>query len=241
MRAVILAGGKGTRLHPYTLVLPKPLMPIGDVSILEVVLLQLASRGCTHVTLAVGYLSDLIRAVVGDGRRYGLTIEYSVESEPLGTAGPIGLVTGLDGTFLVMNGDILTDIDYGALAARNRAEGALCTVAVFQKNVKIDLGVLDINGDIVVGYTEKPTLSYSVSSGIYAFDARALKYIPPNRPFDLPDLVRTIIAANEKVVAYRFGGAWLDLGSPDDYTRATELFLANRELFIPDDRKPAPR
>jgi NDP-sugar pyrophosphorylase family protein len=241
MRAVILAGGKGTRLHPYTLVLPKPLMPIGDLAILEIVLLQLASRGFTRVTMAVGYLAELIRAVVGDGRRYGLAIDYSHEAEPLGTAGPIGLIPDLSGTFLVMNGDILSDIDAADLVARHRAAGAACTMAVFRKDVKIDLGVLDIDGERVVGYTEKPTLSYSVSSGIYAFDARALAHLPRGRRFDLPDLVRALIAASEPVAAYRFDGTWLDMGTPVDYARATELFLSRREQFLPGGRKPAGR
>ncbi len=241
MRAVILAGGKGTRLHPYTLVLPKPLMPIGDLAILEIVLLQLAARGFARVTLAVGYLAELIRAVVGDGKRYGLAIDYSMEREPLGTAGPVALVGDLAGAFLVMNGDILTDIDYATLLARHRDAGAACTMAVFKKDVKIDLGVLEIAGDSVVGYTEKPTLSYSVSSGIYAFDARALAHVPRGKTFDLPDLVRALVAAKEKVVAYRFDGAWLDMGTPDDYSRATDLFLADRERFLPGGRKPEGR
>jgi len=243
MRAVILAGGKGTRLHPYTLVLPKPLMPVGDLSILEIVLLQLAGRGFRRVTLAVGHLAELIKAVIGDGARYGLSIDYSAEHKPLGTAGPIGLVEGLerDGTFLVMNGDLLTDIDFGALVASHRASGAACTMAVFRKTVKIDLGVLDIAGDRVVGYSEKPTLAYSVSSGIYAFDARALAHLPRDERFDLPDLVRALIGAKEPVHAFAFDGTWLDMGTPQDYALATERFQNERDRFLPGGLKPKER
>jgi NDP-sugar pyrophosphorylase family protein len=241
MRAVILAGGKGTRLHPHTLILPKPLMPVGDLAILEIVLLQLAARGFRRATLAVGHLSELIRAVIGDGRRYGLDVDYSREPEPLGTAGPLGLVEGLDGTFLVMNGDILTDIDYAALVERHRKGGAACTMAVYKKDVRIDLGVLEVKNDHVVGYTEKPTLSYSVSSGIYAFSAGALAFLPRGKRFDLPDLVRALIAGKEKVLAHPFDGTWLDMGTPADYALATELFTGDRERFLPGGRRPAER
>lgn len=243
MRAVILAGGRGTRLHPYTLVLPKPLMPVGDLSILEIVLLQLAARGFLRATLAVGHLADLIRAVIGDGARYGLAVDYSVEQAPLGTAGPVGLVEGLDrdGTFVVMNGDLLTDLDFGALVESHRASKAACTMAVYRKDVKIDLGVLELSGDDVAGYSEKPTLSYAVSSGIYAFDARALAHLPRGRRFDLPDLVRALIAAGERVRAHRFDGTWLDMGTPDDYALATERFQQERERFLPGGLKPKER
>lgn len=241
MRAVILAGGRGTRLHPYTLVLPKPLMPIGDLAILEVVLLQLAAHGVTRATLAVGHLQDLIRAVIGDGHRYGLSVDYSTEPQPLGTAGPIGMIDDLDDTFLTMNGDLLTDLDYSALIARHKESAAACTLAVFRKDVRIDLGVLQTDGDAVVGYDEKPTLSYSVSSGIYAFDPRALAFITKGKRFDLPDLVRSLVAAREKVLAFRFDGTWLDMGTPEDYALATERFLAERDRFLPGGRLPEKR
>lgn len=234
MRAVVLAGGKGTRLAPYTTVLPKPLMPIGDVPILEVVLRQLAGHGFTEVTLAVGYLAELLMAYCGDGARYGVKLGYSREPAPLGTAGPIALVDNLSETFLVMNGDLLTTIDYSQMLKAHRDGGAIATVATFDKAVKIDLGVLKLDGaDRVVDYIEKPTMHYSVSMGIYLFEPRVLASIPRGARLDLPDLVKKLMAGGERVQAYRHHGYWLDIGRHDDYQEAVREFEAHRNEFLP--------
>lgn len=225
MRAVILAGGHGRRLRPYTTVLPKPLMPVGDQTILEIVVRQLQKSGFRHLTFAVGYLAGLIQAYFGDGERFGVAIDYSMEDEPLGTAGPIGLVESLDDSFLVMNGDILTTLDYAALMQNHRDTGAMVTVAVFQKAVPISLGVLELDEtDCVTGYTEKPTLHYPVSTGIYCFRPDVLRYIERGVRLDLPDLIRALVAAKETVKAFRFDGHWLDIGRPEDYEIALEEF-----------------
>ena len=234
MRAVVLAGGKGTRLAPYTAVLPKPLMPIGDMPILEVVLRQLKAAGIEQVTMSVGHLAHLLRAFFDDGNRLGLRIDYALEREPLGTAGPLTLVDGLDETFLLMNGDVLTDLDYRKLIAAHRASQGVATIATFVRNVKIDFGVLrtDVDGRLT-GYDEKPTLQYCVSMGIYVLEPIILKYVRKGLRLDFPDLIKALIRDGEKVVSYPFDGYWLDMGRPDDYERAVLEFEARKADFLP--------
>src|SRR3990172_5297744 len=205
MKAIILAGGKGTRLAPYTTIFPKPLMPIGDMPILEIVLRQLAHYGFDDISLAVGYLSELLMAYCGDGSKFGLKIGYSHEEQPLGTAGPIALVPNLEDTFLVMNGDLLTTIDYGVMLKYHRERGALATVACYQRDVKIDLGVIQVDEDNwVVNYIEKPTYHYSVSMGIYLFEPEILNYIPKGQRLDLPELVLKLMRDGKKVNVFNF-------------------------------------
>jgi len=234
MQAVILAGGQGRRLHPYTAVLPKPLMPIGDVPILEVVVRQLKGAGFVDITMAVGYLAELLMAYFGDGHKLGVRIGYSREEEPLGTAGPLGLIRRPGEPFLVMNGDLLTTLDYGALWTRHRERGAIATLATFRRDVKIDLGVIECDGEgLVTGYIEKPTFHYSVSTGIYIFEPAVLDHIPIGVRLDLPDLVRKLLAAGEKVATYPFEGIWLDIGRWEDYERAAQEFEQHRAEFVP--------
>jgi NDP-sugar pyrophosphorylase family protein len=234
MQAVILAGGEGTRLRPYTTVLPKPLMPIGDMPILEIVLRQLARGGITRVTLAVSYLAELIEAFCGDGARFGLDIRYSRETQALSTAGPLRLVPGLDDTFLVMNGDILTTLDYAALIRHHRANGAAATLAMHRRSVKVDYGVVETGADgTLERYIEKPEYHYTVSMGINVLEPRALAHIPPGEPFGMPDLLLRLKAAGEKVIAYEAPCLWLDIGRVDDYERAFEVFQSRRAEFLP--------
>lgn len=231
-RAVILAGGKGTRLAPLTTVIPKPLVPLGDASILEVVLRQLRACGITHVTLAVGHLSHLIKAVLGDGTRFGLDLTYTVEEAPLGTAGPLTLVPTLTQTFLVMNGDLLTDIDIKAMARFHEDVHAVATVGLFSKKVRIDLGVLDVSerGE-VLRYTEKPELAYDVSMGIYLFEPVVLQYVPSGRSFDLPSVITALVEDGQPVFGFHHQGCWLDLGTPQDYDAAVATFTADPTRF----------
>ena len=236
MRAIILAGGKGTRLAPYTTILPKPLMPVGDMPILEIVIRQLQQHGFNDLTLAVGYLAELLMAYCGDGSKFGVKLDYSREEQPLGTAGPIALVPNLNQTFLVMNGDLLTTIDYSAMLKYHRERGALATVACYQRDVKIDLGVIETDaGGWVSNYIEKPTYHYSVSMGIYIFEPAILEYIKPNQHLDLPELVLALMKGGQRVNTYHFDGYWLDIGRHDDYERAIEEFAAHRQEFISDD------
>jgi NDP-sugar pyrophosphorylase family protein len=231
---VILAGGRGTRLAPYTTVLPKPLMPITDVPILEIVIRQLQAVGICNITLAVGYLASLLEAYFGDGSRWGVRIAYSYETKPCGTAGPLALVPKLTETFLVMNGDILATIDFDAMLRFHRRHGAMVTVGTFAKDVKIDLGIVETGpGHRIKGYIEKPTLNYDVSAGVYVMEPDVLQHIPHGKPFDLPDLVKTLIRLKRPVVGYPLTGHWLDIGRPEDYAQAVRLFEQDAAAFLP--------
>ena len=236
MKAVILAGGKGTRLSPYTKVLPKPLMPIGDMPILEVILRQIKLAGICDVVLTVGHLSELLRTFFQDGSRLGLNITYNYEDSPLGTAGPIAFVQNLDETFLVMNGDVLSTVRLSELIQFHKSQNATATIATHHRRVKVDLGVIQWDGDDrVTGYIEKPTYDYSVSMGIYVFEPKVLDYIPKGEYYDFPDLVKKLIGVGEKVVGYRFDGYWQDLGRPDDYESAAQDFDQMRSQFLPSE------
>jgi NDP-sugar pyrophosphorylase family protein len=236
MRAVVLAGGKGTRLEPYTTILPKPLMPIGEMPILEVLLRQMKRAGINHVVLTVGHLASLLQAYFGDGAQWDLDITYSHEEKPLGTAGPIALVQGLDKTFLVTNGDVLTTLDMKKLIAFHKQKGGIATIAAHRRQVKIDLGVIQWDGDDrVSGYIEKPTTDYTVSMGIYVFEPRILDYIPVGQYLDFPDLILKLIASGERVSGYIFDGYWMDLGRPDDYIQANQEFITMKTQFLPED------
>lgn len=233
MRVIILAGGKGKRLEPYTTVLPKPLMPIDDMPILEVMIRQLKYYGFTNITLAVGHLGGLIRAYCGDGKKFGVQLDYSQEDEPLGTAGPISLVKGLTESFLVMNGDILTDMDYNAIVRYHKKSKAIATLGLFKKNITIDLGVIKADDDGVIDdYVEKPTIHYEISTGIYVFESSIKRYIPKGKRLDLPELIILLTRNGEKVVGYRFDGFWLDIGRVDDYCEATKLFRNEKSRFL---------
>lgn len=236
MHAVILAGGKGTRLRPYTTVFPKPLMPVGDLPILEVVIRQLRGAGCTGVTLAVGHLAELLIAFFGDGARWGLPIGYVREDRPLGTVGALALLPPFAEPFLLMNGDILTTLDYAALLAHHRQAGGIATIAMHERVVRVDLGVIEHDAaGRVSGYVEKPALPYHVSMGVYAFDPRVRDYIAPGERLDFPDLVLRLLAAGERVMSYPYDGYWLDIGRPDDYEQAVAEFAERRRMFLPDE------
>lgn len=233
MRAIILAGGKGTRLAPYTSVFPKPLVPIGDMPILQVIIHQLRHYGFTHITLTVGHLATLLQAFFRDGGQYGVRIDYVIEDEPLGTAGPLVFVPDLKEAFLVMNGDVLTTLNYTELVQYHKRMGAMATVAMHRRQVKIDLGVIQLDGDNrVKGYIEKPLYDYNVSMGIYVFAPRVLSYIPSGEYFDFPDLVQRLLESGETILGYPYEGYWLDIGRPDDYEQAVQDFEKMRSRFL---------
>ncbi len=236
MKAVVLAGGKGARLAPYTQILPKPLMPIGDMPILEILLRQMKRAQVDEVVLAVGHLSHLMEAFFQDGERLGMKICYSYEEHPLGTAGPLSLVEGLDEPFLVANGDVLTTLDLRSLVDFHHSNGSIATIAAHARKVKIDLGVIQSNGsNQVTNYIEKPTYDFNVSMGIYIFEPRVLPYIPYNQYLDFPDLILKLIQAGEKVASYPFDGYWQDLGRPDDYEQAIQEFEKMKPLILGEE------
>jgi NDP-mannose synthase len=233
MQAVILAGGKGTRLKPYTVVFPKPLMPIGDYPILEVIVRQLKKSGFQQVILTLGHLQDMFRLFFGDGSKWGLDIRYSLEEKPLGTAGPLKLIAGLEEAFLMMNGDILTDLDFAELMAFHRDHGHAATIVTHRREVKIDYGTLHYNADgFLEDYVEKPTLGYNVSMGIYVLSRSVIDLIPDNEPFDFPQLMTALLHKNYKVVCKPYNGYWLDIGRPDDYEMAIESFEKMKDRLL---------
>lgn len=231
--AVVLAGGEGRRLRPYTTVLPKPLLPVGDHSILEIILRQLANCGFEEAVLAVGYLAELIEAFAGDGSRFGIKVRYVRESGKLGTAAPIAHIDGLPDPVLVMNGDVLTDLDYSAMLEHHEGSGAKATIAVMRRTLNIEFGVVETDeGGTLIDFVEKPSLSHLISTGINVLSADAISMIPREGQFDLPDLIHSLRRAGELVSAYEMGGTWLDIGRPTDYETALTEFEANPHRYL---------
>ncbi|TET34700.1 MAG: nucleotidyltransferase family protein [Anaerolineales bacterium] len=233
MKAIVLAGGKGTRMLPYTNILPKPLLPIDGMPILEVLIRQMKRYGISEVILTVGHMAYLLESYFKDGSHYGVNISYSHEDEPLGTAGPLSLIDGLDETFMVMNGDVLTTLEFGNLIKYHRDRGGIATIATYRRQVNIDLGVVHVNdGDEIKNYTEKPSMNFNVSMGIYVFEPTVLAYIPKGEYLDFPDLVLKLINAGERVISYAFEGYWQDLGNQKEYIEASEEFNLLREEIL---------
>lgn len=235
MKAVVLAGGLGTRLTPYTTTLPKPLMPIGDKPILEIVIRQLKYHGFDHVILAVNHMAELLISYFGDGGQLGVNIEYSREAYPLGTAGPLKLIPESSDIFLAMNGDILTDLNYSDMLASHRASKAIATMGVCPRTVETDLGVVEFDDDKrLTDYIEKPTHKHWVSMGIYIFEPRTLEFIPKEQRFDLPDLMNLLISAGETVNCFPHEGYWQDIGRIEDYQNAqTDFDRLSGDLLPP--------
>jgi len=237
MRAVILAGGLGTRLRPYTTIIPKPLVPVGDRPILEHIMGRLARCGVRKIDLCVSHLGELIQMYFSQEGMVPREVElaWHWEDEPQGTAGALRTVPGLDETFIVMNGDILTSLDYTELVRFHREEGAALTIATHAKSVPVDLGVIESDGGRVVGYREKPTLHYDVSMGIYVYEPRALEHLRPSGPCQFPELVVRMLEAGEHVAAYQSDAEWYDIGTIEEYERA----MADTKLFAYDERPGA--
>ena len=234
MRAAILAGGRGTRLAPYTTVLPKPLVPVGERPILELILHQLWTAGFNRVDLCVGHLGELIRAYLTDSGTVptGMELNYHVEDAPLGTAGAIRNLEEPSGSLLVMNGDILTTLPYADLISFHEERGAALTIASHRAEIKLELGVIEGESAAVTGYVEKPTLDYEVSMGIYAYSPTAVAHIPEGK-FDLPDLVLALIAAGEQVCKFEFTGPWYDIGTAGELLNASAAFTEQPGMFDP--------
>lgn len=234
LRAVILAGGKGRRLMPFTVNFPKPLVPLGDVPVLEVLIRRLIKFGISDITLTLGHLAELVKAYFDHRKRLveEITLRYVEEEDPTGTAGSLALVPDLNQTFLVMNGDLLTNLDFNALVRHHREQKAVLTVATHSRQVKIDLGVIEFDDNYeITKYLEKPETNYSVSMGIYVYEPSVLKHIEPRRYLDFPDLVLKLLKEGERVCAYPTDCLWLDIGRPDDYAKAQELFSEKKEEF----------
>jgi NDP-sugar pyrophosphorylase family protein len=233
-RAVVLAGGIGTRLRPYTVVLPKPLMPIGDYPILEVIIRQLARQGFTQVTLAVNHQANILKAFFEDGKRWGIDIDYSLERIPKSTIAPLSLISDLPENFLLMNGDVLTDFNLSGFLERHVECGRLFTIAAARRWQLIDYGVLQIDASHrLTGFSEKPQTEYLVSMGIYAVNRKILQFVPPDSKYGFDDLMKDLLGRAEPVDVEPYEGYWLDIGRPDDYMRAVEEFEQHKPQFLP--------
>jgi len=233
MRAVILAGGKGTRLRPYTVVLPKPLMPIGEFPILELIIKQLMSNGFDHITLAVNHQAELIQAFFGKGEKFGIKIDYCMEDKPLSTMGPLSLIDDLPDNFIVMNGDVLTDLNFKAFHNTHVNEGHIFTISSFIREQINDYGVLETNPEhSLIGFKEKPKTTFEVSMGVYMVSKKVLDYIPYNTAYGFDNLMLDLINDNKYAKVRPHSGYWLDIGRPDDYHIAIEEFEKNREKFL---------
>jgi NDP-mannose synthase len=238
MRAVILAGGLGTRLRPYTTVIPKPLVPIGDRPVLEHIIRSLVRSGVDHIDLCVNHLGELILIYLANADiPPEVRLAFHWENEPLGTAGALATVPDLEDNFIVVNGDVLTTLDYGALFAHHKEQGAALTVAMRGKKVNIDLGVIEAEDGFVHNYIEKPSLRYDVSMGAYVYDARALRYLPPG-VCQFPDLVLRLLEAGERVAAYQTDADWYDIGTVGEYERASADVERHPEKYGLDPLPP---
>jgi len=224
MKAVILAGGKGTRLKPYTSVIPKPLVPVGERAILEILVTRLKKAGVDEIYICLNHFAEIIMAFFGDGSRFGLKINYSIEQEPLGTVAPIKLIRELPDHFLVMNGDLLTDLNFSELFQYHLEGRSLLTVSTYIRNMKIDFGVIDVDEKSMLarGFREKPEYTFSVSMGVYVMNRKVLDFVPDSTSFGFDDLMLTLLKKNEPARIYPYHGYWLDIGRPDDYEKAND-------------------
>lgn len=232
-RAIILAGGKGTRLRPYTVVLPKPLMPIGEFPILEVIVRQLVQHGFDHITMAVNHQAEIIRAFFQDGAKWGVKIDYSMEDKPLSTMAPLRLIHDLPENFLVMNGDILTDLSYSGIFEEHVNKNNIFTIAAYMREQKVDYGVLEMDtSNYLTGFREKPIAEYLVSMGVYMANRRIMDFIPEGKSYGFDSLMLDLLAAGKPANVRKFDGYWLDIGRPDDYAAAIEVFEKSRAIFL---------
>ena len=232
-RAIILAGGKGTRLRPYTVVLPKPLMPIGDYPILEVIVRQLVFHKFTHITMAVNHQAELIQTFFGNGSKWGIKIDYSLEEKPLSTMAPLKLIKDLPSNFLVMNGDILTDLNYSTFFETHSKDKNIFTISSYQREVRSEFGVLEFNEqNTLIGFKEKPIQKYEVSMGIYMVSKRVIEYIPQDTFYGFDHLMIDLMKDKQKPKIKRLDGYWLDIGRPDDYIQAIDEFDKLKDKFL---------
>jgi NDP-sugar pyrophosphorylase family protein len=234
-RAIILAGGKGTRLYPYTWVLPKPLMPIGEMPILEVIIKQLVDNGFDHITLAVNHMAEIIKAFFGDGTKWGIKIDYSLEDKPLSTMAPLKLIKDLPDNFLIMNGDVLTDLDFSNLYNYHTHKKNIFTISSYLRSQLNDYGVLEVGEDRrLFGFREKPTTHFEVSMGVYMASKEIFDVIPANTFYGFDHLMLDLIKRNSPASVKVHKGYWLDIGRPDDYHIALEKFEKERTVFLRD-------
>ena len=232
-RAILLAGGKGTRLKPYTALIPKPLVPVGEKAILEILIENLKKYGIMDITICLNHLAEIIMAYFGNGKKYGVKISYTIEDKPLSTIAPLKLIPRLPENFFVMNGDLLTDINFNDLFDYHISNKSIATVATYKRKVKIDFGVIEVcnKKNIATKFFEKPEYDFNVSMGVYVFNKKIMNYVPDNKSFGFDDLMLTLLKKNVKIKVYPYKGYWLDIGRPDDYEKAIEDVLKYEKIF----------
>jgi NDP-mannose synthase len=236
MQAIIMAGGKGSRLHPYSAVFPKPLMPLGDKPVLEILLLQLRAAKVTKIIIAVNHLRHLIEAFFGDGSRFGVSITYSVEDRPLGTAGPMGLILDkLEENFILTNGDLLTNLDISRMVADHIESGAAATIATYRRELRSEFGLLEVDENMrMVGYREKPIYQHLVSMGLYVLNREAVRrWVVPGEYLDMPVLMQLASEADMLVRCHQQDCTWLDIGRPEDFALAQDIVQSDPDVFSP--------
>ncbi len=232
-QVVILAGGQGSRLRPYTTILPKPLLPVGEIPILEILVRQLGYYGFKNILISTGYLAELIEAYFGDGRRWGVCIRYVRESKPLGTAGALKLAKHTGDDFLVINGDVLTDMDFSAFFKWHKQQKAMASIAIKERKIKNDFGVIEVGPHHELkDYHEKPQQVSFVSMGVNVFNAKAKGFIKKDEYIGIPDLMLRLKSACRRVCCYQAQGQWLDLGRLEDLERAQDIFKHHKKKFI---------
>jgi len=236
MRAVVLAGGKGSRLGAVCKYLPKPLVPVGDMAVGEILVRQLRAAGCSHITFAVGHGAQLVMSFFDSLNLDGVKIDYSNEDQPLGTIGPLKLIDDLPDHFIVTNGDVLTDLDIAALARLHSESTAKATVATHRREVVEEFGVVEVEGGCVSKFTEKPRNSYLVSMGVYVFNREVLNLVPDDTGYGFDDLMHSMLSNRFTIRSHVHEGYWLDIGRPDDYERANREFESVKDLLLPASR-----
>jgi NDP-mannose synthase len=237
MKAVLMVGGKGTRLRPYSYVMPKPMVPVGKYPVLELAVRQLKKNGFDEAIFSLGYMGHIIRNHFQSGEKFGIKITYSEEKEPLGTAGHLSLVRSqLKDTFLVMNGDILAAVNFKDLIERHKKSGAIVTAVLQKQRNTLEYGVVntDENG-MVLAYIEKPTQEHNATIGMYIMEPGVLDYIDDGKRLDMPDLITKLVNAKRKVNSYQLEGTWLHLSKPGDVEKANDRWKEIvKELNIDD-------
>lgn len=236
MKTIILAGGQGTRLAPYNTIFPKPMMPLGDRAVLDIIIQQLEHHGLSDIIISLGYLGELIEAYISNGSPHVVkaNISFVREREPLGTVGALSLVPGLHETFMSINGDTLTTLDYTKLLEHHKKSNSMMTIAVNKKDIKINFGVIETDeNNCLVKFTEKPQIQYKVGMGVYVYEPEVLKFITPGKKFDFPDLVWKILDAGKKISTYCSNDYWLDLGTHTDYEKAQSEYEQMKDRLLP--------
>lgn len=231
-KVVLLAGGKGTRLRPLTVVFPKPLVPLGDKPILDILLTRLRNLGFDEVTISTGYLAEMVRSLCGDGARFNMKVDYVHEDAPLGTAGALSLIEGEPDNYMVMNGDLLTTLDLNRMKDFHIENDADVTIAIFRREISIDFGVVETENGVFKGFREKPKLHHDVSMGVNILSQRVMKHVVRNEYLDMPDLILKVHEAGGKVCCFQEECYWLDIGRMDDYAVAQSDYIENRALFL---------